>query len=334
MASSVPQEHWPDLSGLGLTDVRNADSRAALLVVNAEMFADAPTRDRDIIETFEALALGFLPRMDDATLVKFARIVAPCEDTPQAILDHLLRRLPQTRDIVLAHMAHFPPPLVKQLLGTADGRLRLARHPALAPATVDQLLVMHEKAVDDALAANRSIAAASPAMRELVRRGRRRLSLGTILLERAALMPMDEAALYLAANVDRRRQIRDRLAASVESGASSASNLTEYEVAAFLAAAQAGDVTHFEALMTYAFGYPAGTHWHILATGRQALLPLALKALGFVEKEAIRVFLHLHPALAHSLSTVIGLVRTMRDVSPPVAATLVKAILDQGEPLA
>lgn len=329
MASSAPQEHWPDLSGLGLTDVRKADSRAALLVMNAEMFAEAPTRDRDIIETFEALALGFLPRMDHATLVKLARIVAPCEDTPQSVLDHLLRHSPETRDIVLAHMAHFSPPLVKQLLGTADGRLRLARHPALAPATVDQLLVMHEHAVDDALAANRSIAAASPALRELVRRGRCRLSLGAILLERAALMPADEAALYLAADVNRRRRIRDRLATSVGSSQTSASTLTEYEIAAFLAAAQAGDVTHFEALMTYAFGFPAGTEWHILAAGRQALLPLALKALGFVEKEAIRVFLHLHPALAHSLSTVIGHVRTMRDVSPLVAAVLVKAILDR-----
>ena len=42
---------WSDLS-----DLNGADACAALLKVNAEMFVAAPARDRESIETFEALA--------------------------------------------------------------------------------------------------------------------------------------------------------------------------------------------------------------------------------------------------------------------------------------
>ncbi|MGO4572834.1 hypothetical protein [Microvirga sp. 2TAF3] len=328
MASPATQDHWPDLSGLGLTDARNPDARAALLTVNAEMFVAAPTRDREIIETFETLALGFLPRMDHDTLVTVARILAPCEDTPASILDHLVRHSPETRDIVLGQTAYLPSTLVIKLLGTEEGRLRLAFHPSLDPATIDNLLVLHESAVEDALAANRCIAPTSPALKELVRRARDRLPLGAILLARENLTLADEAALYLAADAQRRVRIQDRIASSTGiQRATLPFNLTEHEIAAFFAASKAGDIRHLEALLTYALGFPASADWRILATGRHHLLPLALKALGFIEKEAMRIFLTLHPALNHSLSYVTSLTRVVRDVPSPVALALVEAIL-------
>ncbi|MBZ6076375.1 hypothetical protein [Microvirga puerhi] len=324
MASPALQEHWPDLSGLGLPNVRNADSRAALLVMNAELFVTAPARDREIIETFESLALGFLPGMDHATLVTLARILSPCEDTPSSILDHLLRHSQETRDIVLGHLAIFPSHLVKQLFATAEGRLRLARHPALTSTTVDHLLVMHEDALDDVLAVNRSILATSPAMRELVRRARNRPSLGTILLARDGLTLRDEAALYLAADPERRRRIRDRMAPAT---ADDALRLADYERAALVAAARASDVAHFEALLNYAFGFATGVVWRLPVSGRHELLSLALKAIGFGERDAIEIILGLHPAMSQPLSAVRRLVHAMREPSPPVAAALVRAIL-------
>lgn len=328
MTSHAPQEHWPDLSGLGRVEAGATDSRAALLIANAELFVAAPARDRDIIETFETLALGFLSRADDATLATIARILAPCEDTPASILDRLLRHSPDVRDIVLAHMAHVSSSLLTRLLGTPEGRVRLARHSALTPIMVDQLLVMHESAVEDALAANRCIAPRGPAMGELIRRARLRPSLAAHLLMRDSLSPLDEAALYLAADEARRVRIRERLATFAPGDpAAPCTGLTASETAAFLAAAQAGDVAHFEALLSYAFGYPAQTEWRLLAPGRHALLPLALKALDFAERDAIAIILRLHPALSGSLSAVTSLVRTMRSASPALAAVLVRAIL-------
>jgi len=328
MTSHAPQEHWPDLSGLGRAETGAVDSRAALLIANAELFVAAPARDREIIETFETLALGFLSRMDDATLAIVARILAPCEDTPAVILDRLLRHSPEIRDIVLGHMAHVSPALQTRLLGTPEGRARLARHPALTPVTVDQLLVMHESAVEDALAANRCIAPTGPVMRELVRRARLRPSLAAILLMRDSLAPLDEAALYLAADDTRRARIRKRLTALTPHDSVAASTgLTASETAAFTAAAQAGDVAHFEALLSYAFGYPVRTEWRLLAPGRHGLLPLALRALDFAEREALAIILRLHPALSGFLSGVTSLMRTMRSAPPALAALIVRAIL-------
>ncbi|MCB8820084.1 DUF2336 domain-containing protein [Microvirga rosea] len=324
--TALPQEPWPGLSGLGLADVGATDSRAALLVLNAELFAAAPTRDREIVETFESLALGFIPRMDHATLVRLARILAPCEDTPPAVLERLLRHSSETRSIVLDHMVEFSPALVKRLLGTADGRLRLASHPALNATTVDHLLVMHEHAVEDALAANRCILPTGPAMRELIRRARHRPSLAAVLLARVALCPGDEAALYLAADPERRKAIRERLATD-EPILPPMLELTDYETAALMAAARAGDIPHFETLLRYAFRLAPETEWRFLAAGRYDLLALALKGIGLPERDAIAILFHLHPALSASLATIKSLVRTMRSVPRAVAIELVRTIL-------
>ena len=328
MARSATLDRWPDLSGIGLKDAGNPDARAALLTVNAQMFAAAPARDREIIETFETLALGFLPRMDHRTLVDIARILAPCEDTPASVLDRLVRHSPETRDIVIGHTVHLPPGLVAKLLGTADGRLRLAVRPALDVRTVDSLLAMHESAVDDALAANPCLAGTGPAVAELVRRAQHRPTLGAILLARGGLSPAEEAALYLCADAERRRLIRERLAPSAGTRPDLATlRLTDHEAAALVAAAEAGDVRHLESLLTYAFGFPASTDWRVLATGRHPLLPLALKALGLAERDAIRILLGLHPALSHRLSCVTGLVRMGREPTRAVALVLVEAVL-------
>jgi hypothetical protein len=81
-------------------------------------------------------------------------------------------------------------------------------------------------------------------------------------------------------------------------------------------------------LMSTAFGFPASTDWRILQIGRHVLLALALKALGLTDKEAARIFLTVHPALACPLSSIKELVRVVRDTPSPVALALVEAILD------
>lgn len=329
MSPSAHPDLWSDLSGLGLEEARSPDARAALLKVNAEMFVAAPAHDRDSIDTFETLVLGFLPRADDATLVEIARILAPCADTPPAVLDFLVRHSPETQALVLRHAPQLPRGLDTRLLATPDGRVRLASRPDLDAATVWRLLVLHESAVEDVLAANPALAPADPGFRELVARADRRPALARLLLRRSDLATGDEARLYLAADSERRRRIRERVAAVLTpASAALPMGLTEHDVGLFLAAGRRGDGPGLETLLSAAFGLPAATEWRALAIGRHALLALALKALGLSEKEATRIFLTLHPALSSPLSALKDLVREMRDVPGPVALALVEAILD------
>jgi hypothetical protein len=328
MASSATPDLWSDLSGLGSSDASSPDAHTALLKVNASMFVAAPARDRESIETFEALMLGFLPKADHDTLVDLARLLAACEDTPASVLDYLVQHSTAARDIVQRRAAGMLRQPVSRLLATPDGRLQLALQPELDPATVERLLVLHESAVEDALAANPSLTPASAGFDVLLQRARCRPTLARVLLERADLAPMDAASLYLWADCERRHQIRDSVAASLAHRRATISfNLTPRDTAGLLDAAAQGDLRRLEGLLTTVFAFPASTEWRALEIGRHRLLALAFKALGVERKDAIQVFLTLHPALAYPLCAIKELVREMRDVPAPVALALVEAAL-------
>lgn len=322
MASSANPGLWSDLS-----DLNGADACAALLKVNADLFVAAPARDRESIETFEALALGFLPKADHATLRAIARILAPCRDTPRSVLDYLHRHLPDAHE---AGAQHAPPsasgPDARSFATTA-GRERLASRAHLDVATVERLMVLREESCDEILAANPAFSPATPAFHHLVRRAVERPALARILLQRSDLSVVQESCLYLAASRERQRLIRARIAGSFAQPSIAAARTPEQEAAALREAAAHGDVAGFERLLTDAFGFPAPVDWRLLQIGRHPLLALALKALGVPERDALRIILSLHPALSYPLSTIRMLVREMRDTPGAVALALVETIL-------
>ena len=339
MASSANPDLWSDLSGFGSSDGSNSDARAALLKVNAEMFVAAAARDRESIETFEALVLGFLPKTDPATLLDLALILAPCPDTPTSVLDYLAQHSPEAREILHHHAARLPPAFGSRQLATPEGRLSLASRTDLDPTTIQKLLALRESAVEDALASNPAFAPDTAPFTDLVRRARHRPTLAAILLERADLPTAGQASLYLAADAERRKAIRERVAVSLAHRRVTLSfTLTEQDLAELLAAGFKGDDRRLEGLLTSLFGFPASTEWRVLEIGRHRLLALALKVLGVTHKDAIRLFLTLHPALSYPLSVTKALVREMRDVSSPVALALIESVLDvrtfSGEALA
>ncbi|MPR09915.1 hypothetical protein [Microvirga tunisiensis] len=339
MASSANPDLWSDLSGFGSSDGSNADARAALLKVNAEMFVAAAARDRESIETFEALVLGFLPKTDPATLLDLARILAPCPDTPTSVLDCLAQHSPEAREILRHHAARLPPAFGSRQLATPEGRLSLASRTDLDPTTIQKLLALRESTVEDALASNPAFAPDTAPFTDLVRRARHRPTLAAILLERADLPTAGQASLYLAADAERRKAIRERVAVSLAHRRVTLSfTLTEQDLAELLAAGFKGDDRRLEGLLTSLFGFPASTEWRVLEIGRHRLLALALKVLGVTHKDAIRLFITLHPALSYPLSVTKALVREMRDVSSPVALALIESVLDvrtfSGEALA
>lgn len=339
MASSANPDLWSDLSGFGSSDGSNSDARAALLKVNAEMFVAAAARDRESIDTFETLVLGFLPKTDPATLLDLARILAPCPDTPASVLDYLAQHSPDARDILRHHAARLPPVFGSRQLATPQGRLSLAQRTDLDQTTIQKLLALRESAVEDALASNPALAPDTAPFTDLLRRARHRPTLAALLLERTDLPTAGQAALYLAADGERRKAIRERVAASlVHRRVTLSFTLTEQDLAELLAAGFKGDDRRLEGLLTSLFGFPASTEWRVLEIGRHRLLALALKVLGMTHKDAIRLFLTLHPALSYPLSVIRALLREMRGVPSPVALALIESVLDvrtlSGETLA
>jgi len=338
MASSAPPDLWSDLSGFGSSDGR-PDPSAALLKVNAEMFVAAAARDRESIETFEALVLGFLPKTDAATRRDLARILAPCPDTPASILDYLARQTPDAVGIPHDHPAPPASSSGARQLATPEGRLGLAAQPDLDPATIHKLLVLGENAVEDVLAANPALLPDTLPFADLLRRARRRPGLASILLARADLSTAAQASLYLSASRERREAIRERIAASLTHRRISLSfTLAEQDLADLLAAGLKGDDHRLEVILTALFGFPTTTEWRLLEIGRHGLLALALNVLGVPRRDAIRIVLNLHPALSYPLSAIRALMQEMRDVPGPVALTLIECILDvralSGEALA
>src|SRR5687768_13322170 len=100
----MSSSQWPDLSRLpALARDQKLDMRPVLLRAHTDLFVSAASRDRATIEAFEALAMGFLPTVDDATAAAVARKLAPIADTPPAVIDALLRSGGDARDAVLAH---------------------------------------------------------------------------------------------------------------------------------------------------------------------------------------------------------------------------------------
>jgi hypothetical protein len=303
------------------------EARSALLRLQAEMFAGARGRDRETVEAFEAMTLGFLPRVDPATLAAVARLVAPCPDTPDSVLVALAQGSSEAQGLLAREAPRLPPEVVDLLLGTESGRPSLAARPDLDARTIGRLLVLNEDAVDLALAANPALDPTQSSFAVLIERARERPALAHALLTRRDLTLSDEAALYLHADAERRAEIRHRIAASALFHRSPAPRLRGRDAERLIALAREGDVPAFEDGLTAALRLPPATAWRLLESGRAELLALALAALGMDEEDAMRIFLTLHPALAHSVATVFALARVVRQVPRPIALALVEAVL-------
>jgi hypothetical protein len=302
--------------------------RSALLRAQSELFVGAPARDREVQRSFEALALGLLQRTDRDTVRTVLQTLAACPDTPESVLDYLIQALPEERSSVARTAPKLSRAGVALLLGSAPDRAALAERTDLSEIVYEQLAFIAEPHVDAALAANAAIDPESPAFRHLLDRARGDRNLAAAILLRDDLTPVDEAALYLAASDARRTEIRTRLASSV---LFERSRLPPRPVPSaidgLVAAAAEGAVEAVEAELGRACQLPEATPWRFLESGRGDLLPLGLRASGFDEETATRVFVTVHPAISHSVTVVFGMVRTFRAIARPIALALVEAIL-------
>jgi hypothetical protein len=319
---------WPDLSCLAsLARNQDLDVRPVLLRVHADLFAAAPSRDRATIEAFEALALGFLPTVDDATAAIVARKLAPIADTPVRILDALIQRGGEARTAILERSRMTAEPT-----GAVPRRGRALPTPppykTLTFEEVDELLALQDADVDLALARNGYTQLSSAQFEQLVQRARERPLLALTLLERRDLSIGDEAVLYLHADDARRGEIRSRLEPQAAlAGRVPPPRADQGAVDMLLDHARALDVGAFEAQLTQMLRLTPAPSWRFQLEPRRELLALALVAAGLAPEECIRIFLTLHPAISRSVRTVFRLAEIARTVPRPVALHLVEAIL-------
>jgi hypothetical protein len=328
---SVPRAE--DLSGLtSLARDPRLDLRNVLLRVQTDLFLATRTRTPATIEAFEALACGLLPIADETLAARLARKLAPCADTPDAVIAALADRGKEARHVVVASAARLPAGLYDAALA-AGGDLAgaLAQRPDLDGGTIARLVELGEDGIDFAIAMNRAVSLPSPVVDELLLRAKTRAALAHALLSRGDLSGPEEAALYDHADAGRRLQIRARLEpfAALQRGSRGA--IPGEAVAELLEDARCSKDA-FAARLAALLGLPTTPDWRFEHPARHDLLAIALAALGVPSEDAVRCFLTLDPAIAGSVTTVIHLAGLSRSVQPPLAATLLEAIL--GRPVA
>src|SRR5688572_9874127 len=273
---------WPDLSCLAsLARNQDLDVRPVLLRVHTDLFVTAPSRDRATIEAFEALALGFLPTVDDATAAIVAQKLAPVADTPARIIDALLQRGGEARKTMLERGS---PAAGSANAVPRRGQALLAQNPQrkLDPDEIEELLALRNADVDLGLARNRHVSLNGAQLEELVQRGRERPLLAMTLLERRDLSAADEAILYLHADDARRRRICARLtsAAALAGRGVSLPRADRASVDLLLAHARDLDIGSFEAQLTLLLRLTPAPSWRFQSEPRRELLALALVAAG------------------------------------------------------
>ena len=326
----MPSPNAPGLSGPALVARGpRPDLRPALLRVHTDLFVTATVRDRAAIETFESLAEGLLPTVDDATAAVVARKLAACPDAPPSVLAALRRRGGAGGEAVPA-----PPEPASPDTAVAAGKAVLARTLAwrsdLTAATQERLVALDDAAIDLALASNRRLVLAPTTLLHLVRKARLRPALAEELLPRPELTLLDRAALYLHAGAERRARIRMEVAsAPALAFRRPAPSGDDGERTALLAAARRGEEQAVERRLEGLIGCTP-QHWRFDDPFRHDLLGLALLAAGIDGDDAIRVALLWPASLAQSAHAVFRFASLIRGTSRAAAGLILEASLGLG----
>jgi hypothetical protein len=319
----------PDLSGLlELSRIEHLDLKPVILRVQTDLFLRTAHRDRAALETFEALACGLIPTVDEETARIVAEKLAPHPDSPRAVLEALAARggAPHAA-LVAAGVA------VDDASGAEEAPLpalltaRLAALPGLRREAIEDLTQDGRPEVDRALAANHGIALRGAHLARVVHRARGEADLARLILCRPDATASDLIPLFLHADPIRREAIVRTVEATA---ALRPCPPPPRGLGAALTALSADrDVPAFIVALAESLGLPAD----FIATvaepdARYDLLGLAMRAAGLHEEEAVCVFLTLNHGVARSRNRVSALVALFRAVSRPAARDLLSAVLD------
>lgn len=324
--------HLPNLSGLvALAREGAIDIRPVLLRVQTDLFLSVPTHAPQAIASFQALATGLIPVVDEPTLGVVAHKLAPHPDTPPAVLEALRRAGGAAEEAVLA----LAPALDEELLlataraGAPHLAAAVARRPHIAAPLADTLLARQSDLINAALAGNAAARLPADVLDRLVERARRAPDLAALVIARRDVGAMAKAALFPHAGGDE----RDLILSDIErhlalQGRRRAGPRLEAEARDRLVAAAArSDDTAFAAVLASILAADMGDVQRLVAEESGEMLALALIAAGVEEDDALRIFLTLTPALARSVERVFALIGRVRAVPREVALRVVDAVL-------
>lgn len=324
----------PDLSGLlELARDRRLDLKPVILRVQTDLFAAAPARDRGTVAAYEALALGLLPTVDDASAASVARVLAPVPEAPDAVLAALAARGGPARDAVVRGA----PELSATVLAAAgrdgaDLAPLVAARAGLGGGRVRELAGRADPAIDRALAENRGVALGGAALAGLVARARDDAALAALLFARTDLSGSDLAPLYRHADAEVRARIRATVAELAVLRHAPTPDIAEGDPGPVLTALAARqDLPGFSAVLAEALRLPELALAPADPADRDTLA-LALRAAGVPEEDAVFVFLTLDPTLGRSVEAVFGLVALFRETRRAAALDLLAAIVGREAP--
>ena len=300
----------PDVTGLiELSRDPQLDLKPVILRVQTDLFLAAPVRDRAVLAAFCALATGLIRTVDAATALTVARKLAPCPDTPPA---------------VLASLAALGGPVCAAVLETA---------PELAPEViaaareagfeVEEVVAVQEEEPElpGDLQAGDSHETVDP-----IAEARLDPERAATLLGQGDIAPADLAPLWLHAGKAQRQAIIEAVGATAAlrpcppAPNSLGNTLTGLS--------RAGHVPAFGKALADGLGIP---ETFLTAapdpSARYDLLTLALRAANLSEAEAVFIFLTLSPTVARSVDRVYALVQLFRSLDRATARDLVGAVL-------
>ena len=287
-----------------------------LLRVQTDLFVGAPEGARDVMQTFEALALALVPRAEKETLEYVAQRLCGHPHVPPGITAALTSRAQ-----MFGTTLDSPPRAV------ARERDRQAAMNGAADAGAPPAPV--SSALDLALARDSHAMLGGRLLDDMVGRARRNPELAEALLARTDLPARPLAPLYLHADVTRRAVLRSAMAQ--DGGAGQHIRLvrpTRERVAALHDAAESPDKAAFGVRLAQGLGLAAVPEWRFDQPARHDCLALALLAMGVPEEASIRIFLTLDKVLARDVARVFGLVEIIRRTPRSVACTLIEAIYE------
>ena len=300
----MPSPFQPDLAGLAmLARVGDRELRPVLLTHHTREFVSSPARDRRIVATYEALALGLIPLVPDDVVADISAMLRHVPETPARVIELLRGR---------------------RTAGSAPHPVTQAASAGLTRLDVADLLTLGDGEVDLALAGNRGAPLDAHAREVLVSRAVKDGSVARALLGRPELSAGERGALFaFASEAASRDAIRVELERATAVSAPALPALSAWRHSRLMRAAGRADVPAVAAELAKVVGLPAAPDWRLDDPAESELFALTLVAAGLPVEDCVRVLLTADRRIAASVPAVFRLREVCRTTSRAVAWQLV-----------
>ena len=314
----------PDFGNLG-----HPSSKPVLARVATDLFVSKAGHTPHELAQFQEMALALIGDVDANAIVLISEKLARHANTPQPVLERLLKAGDRAAACVLRYAMQISRDILLDMAKWGDSALvrAVAQRPDLDPELLQLLAERPEINVLQALAENPAVRIPAHIARSLVRRAMVNPGMAHALVERRDL-DADVTALYGHASKQRRTDLllaahRHELGrpVDVQPGAGDTATLLALEHQALQS-----DMANFEAALASALACSDDLAHQVANDPGGEVLALALAALAMPPEQAARIFMKLDAAIAHSVERVHALTALVAGTPPQVARRIIAAI--------